>query len=143
MKFGLDCWRMRKLIFSAFVFLLPFAAHADQLSPYSFVSPVTQQDGDTVSTSQVSVGVCPGSSCPTLVSAAITNKTSRRRIVLNTGSYKVYIGSNTTTLTTTGFQLGESTGTLPSFTTYNTAAIYATAVSTETIDVIQESNSNP
>lgn len=105
---------------------------------------VSQDDGDTIATAQVSVGICPGTSCPTLLSAAVTNRGLRRRVIANNSAFKVYIGSNTTTLATTGFAIGESTATLFNvMETHSTAAIYATALSTGTVTVLTETNSAP
>lgn len=142
MKFSVRYLRMLALLLGALLTLVG-PAFADSLAPYSFVGQSTQQDGDSIATSQVSVGVCPGTSCPTLLSAAITDKTSRRRVFVNTSSYAVYIGTNSTTLTTTGYKITESTGTSPTFATYNTAAYYAVAVSTGTVAVLKEYNSKP
>ena len=106
---------------------------------------VSQDDGDTIATTQVSVGVCPGTSCPTLLSAAVTNRGLRRRVIQNSSAFKVYIGSNTTTLSTTGYVIGESTSTsiFSQLETHSTAAIYATAQSTGTVSVLTETNATP
>lgn len=134
----------------ALVFL-PVVAFCDPINPFAYVSQVTQNDGDTITTTQVSAGVCPGTSCPTLLSAAQTgslngaNKTNRRRCFENLGSTAVFVGTNTITLTSVGYKIGESTSTLSTYCTYDTAAIYgtSTALSSSTIAVIQEFNTAP
>lgn len=117
-------------------------AHADPRK-LGYTQPVTEDDGDTITTSQVSVGVCPGASCPTLISSVTADGTNRRRTISNTGSYKLYIGSNTTTLSSTGYLITESSGTRTDYITWNTAPIYGVAVSTETVVLIRESNAKP
>lgn len=120
---------------------------ADPLKPFGFIQPVTQNDGDSVVTTQVSCGVCPGSTCPTLLSASQTgtltglNRTSRRRQFVNLGAGQVFIGSSAVNLTTIGYAMGASTSTYPSYSTYDTAAIYCTSGSTVTVTTIQEYNS--
>ncbi len=105
---------------------------------------VSQDDGDTIATKQVSVGVCPGTNCPTLLSPAVTNRSLRRRVIANSSAFKIFIGSNTTTLSTSGFVLGESTATLFNvMETHSTAAIYAAGQSTGTVAVLTETNSAP
>lgn len=125
------------------ILFVSISLRADPLSPFKWVGQITQQDGDTVGTAQVSVGVCPGTSCPTLLSAAQTGKTSRKRCFVNQSSFSMFIGSNTTTLTTTGFLVTASTGSASVYCSYDTAAFYATASSTGTVGVIQETNSIP
>ena len=134
---------MKRIAFLWLTFLLCAPLAADPLDPFTFVKQVTQQDGDTIATSQVSVGVCPGTTCPTLISPAVTDKTGRRRRIVNTSAFKVFVGTNTTTLSTTGYVIGESTTTYFFYETYNTAAIYGTAVSTGTVAVMTETNSKP
>lgn len=145
---------MRNL-FALLIFLcIPFVLKADQLEPFGYVKQVTQNDGDSVVTSQVSVGVCPGASCPTLISASQTGtlvtligttqalgKTNRKRCFFNASPFQVFIGSNTTLMSSVGYQLSTSTGTNATYCTYNTSAFYAVASSTGTMDVIQETNS--
>jgi len=134
---------MKRLLFlGSFLFLAAFAG-SESYKEWQTTN-VSQDDGDTITTSQVSVGVCPGTSCPTLVSSAVTNRGLRRRLIANNGAFKVFIGSNTTTLATTGFVVGESTSTSRAvFETHSTAAIYATAQSTVTVTVINETQAQP
>lgn len=128
------------------ILLLASFVSAESLM-YQIVQPVTQQDGDTIITSQVSIGVCPGTSCPTLLSApiAITNtsgtQVTRKRVFVNTGGFNVFIGTNTTNLATGGFVMAPSSTTY--YTTFNTASFYATATTTSTVSVITEYNSVP
>jgi len=134
---------MRRLLFLGSFLLLATFSRAESYKEWQTTN-VSQDDGDTITTSQVSVGVCPGTSCPTLIAAAVTNRGLRRRVITNTSAFKVFIGSNTTTLATTGFAIGESTSTLQGvFETHSTAAIYATAQSTATVTVINETQAQP
>lgn len=132
----------------ALIFVLSISLKADPLMPFKGVQQVTQQDGDTIATSQVSVGVCPGTSCPTLLSSSqsgsnVTSKLNRKRCFVNQSSFSIFIGSNTTTLSTIGFLVTASTGSASVYCSYDTAAFYATASSTGTVGVIQETNGTP
>jgi len=133
---------------SLYLLLLTSFIRAESLRQL-LVDPVTQQDGDSIVTAQVSVGVCPGASCPATLSApvAITNPSlasvTRSRTFRNASAFKVFIGSNTTTLTTTGFLLTESTGTASSITVHDTATYYAAAISTGTVTILMNYNLVP
>lgn len=135
---------MRKMLGLFLLLAAPVMAYENQSLLQQLVAPVTQQDGDTILNASVSVGVCPGTICPTTLSAPpTTNFVLRKRTFINTGSFKVWIGSNTTTLTSTGYLLTEATGTSPSYTTNNSATFYANAVTTGTVAVLTEYNSVP
>lgn len=134
----------RFILFATLIFASSFVL-AESYKDWSTTN-VSVDDGNTIGTTQVSVGVCPGSAttCPTLISAAVTNRGLRRRVISNLSSFKVYVGTNTTTLSTTGFLVAETTSTTRNtFETHSTAAIYGVAESTGTVTVITETNSAP
>lgn len=109
---------------------------------------VSQDDGDTIATSQALTSCtsnCLGT--PLVLSAAITSRGNRRRTFCNTAAFEVYLGtaSATNTLTTQGFRIHASTGTVPCFTTYSTAAFYGQSIgaSSATVTIIQEKVAAP
>lgn len=133
------------LIWTAITFFvgLRLANAAVQYSKV-FVDPVSQVDGDTITTAQVAVGVCPGASCPTLISAAVTDSTLRRRLVQNMSPvFDVYIGSQAVNLVSAGYRLTISTAGAPVYETYGTGAIYGTASSTSTVAVLTQKAVTP
>lgn len=111
----------------------------------NFTSPVTEDSGDTISTTQVTVS----SFTPTLLDVGVSSNTYnvplRRRIFRNVSGVPVFIGTSTPTLTTTGFQVDPTTGTFNNYQTYNTAAFYGMCASVTgcTVDVIKETSANP
>jgi hypothetical protein len=159
---------MKKILLFSSVLFLGAKLFAGS-SPYSysqnfFVDPVSQNDGDTISTFQITVATNT-----TLIDAAEPtvsytqyngtisftvngdmNRSYRKRTIHNTCTqYSVYIGSNTSTLTSTGFDLVGSSTSAPSlYTTYNRAAIYGQAASGAgaggcVVTLIKETNSVP
>lgn len=109
---------------------------------------VSQDDGDTLVTTQVKTSCTDGcNGGASLLSAAITNRGNRRRTFCNTTGIAVYLGTATVTntLNTTGFRISESTGTLSCFQTYSTAAFYGQSVggSSATLTIIQEKQAAP
>lgn len=111
-----------------------------------FSAPVSEDDGDAIGTAQVSVS----SFVPTLIDVGISSNTYndplRRRIVKNESGFQLFIGTNTATLLTTGFQVDPATGTFNNYQTYSNAAIYGLcggAGVSCTVSVIKESSANP
>lgn len=113
-----------------------------------YTAPVSQEDGDTIVTTQ------PKSSCTTgcvgpasLLSAAVTNRSNRKRTFCNVSGFEVYLGTASVQLAldVNGFRLTASTGTYPCYETYSTAAFYGQSVgaSSATVVVIQEKTANP
>lgn len=111
----------------------------------NFTSPIAEDDGDVIVSTQVAVS----SFTPTLLDVGTSsntyNVTLRHRTFRNISGVPVFIGISTPTLTTVGFQLDAATGTLNSYQTYNTAAIYGICATSNgcTVDVIKESSANP
>ncbi len=116
-------------------------------------APVTQEDGDTIKTFQVS---CASFTAATLMTSTTTNGVTlqnirqiRRRTFQNIGGYKVWIGTNTASLATTGYLLNVATmaSTGAVFTTHNTSTFYCLsdpgAPATNAVSVIEEYNSFP
>lgn len=121
---------MNKIIAIAiFLFLYGYStAHAydehDFTKPGWGTQPVTQQDGDIPQTSSVTL-----TTTPSLVSAAVTNRTRRRICIQNYGANQVAIGSSTVAASN-NWVLGVVTDSALSneFCTHNTGAIYANTV---------------
>jgi len=113
---------------------------------YSLTTPVSQEDGDSISTKAVQVNTCdwPSGAAATLIDAAVTDKSVRRRLIRNAGNAAVYIGTNTVVLPTIGYIVRESTVPVQSdYITHTTAAIYGCGASTQTVRVIKEYESKP
>ena len=123
---------MKRLILAVVLAMAAaFTAFADPLEPFGFVKQITQNDGDSLTTKQVTV-----TSSGVLISDTQT-KLNRKRVLQNTGNYTVYLGSFSAVGASTGFPLISST----TYTTYGTGAIYGYASSNSVVAVIQETNS--
>ena len=142
----------RKLIclLSVFCLVVPFL-RADPLQPFPYVGQVTQNDGDTLQTFQVTCSTA-STVANTLLSASQTvaqgytgtqGKLNRKRTFENLSGFAVYIGTNAFTLNTTGFELFPSTAAPSSYATYNTAAFYCQSLgaNSATVGILQETNS--
>ena len=134
-------------------------------SPYSYtqemyVTPVSQADGDTFQTFQVSLtsgtqalidAVEP--QAQSLLGNGTTifydlNRSYRKRTITNISTFILYIGTNTNTLNTTGFELLPSTGPGNYYTTYDRGAIYGQCDNSAgtngcKVSLIKETNSVP
>lgn len=123
------------------------AAWVAQARPLTqdFTSPVAEDDGDVISSTQVVVSTFAATLLDAGVSSGTYNVTLRRRTFHNVSVVPVFVGISTPTLTTTGFEIDPETGTANSYQTYNTAPFYGTCASATgcTVDVIKESSANP
>lgn len=136
----------RLLPFLTLLFLVSFV-RAESYKDWSTTN-VSQDDGDTISTTQATTSCTTGcTGGASLLSAAITNRGNRRRTICNTSAWAVFIGTATVanSLTSTGFRISESTGTASCFQTYSTAAFYGQSVgpSSATVSIIQEKQAVP
>ena len=128
------------------VSVLVGAAWVAQARPLTqnFTSPVTEDDGDVIVSTQVFVSSLTATLIDVGTSSNTYNVTSRRRILRNVSVSPVFIGISTPTLVTTGFQIDSSTNPFNNFQTYNTAPIYGMCNSGNcTVDVLKESSANP
>lgn len=133
---------MKRFLLLGLLVLSVGIAGAESYTQFGTVN-VSQDSGDTIATTQVAVGVCPGQTCPTLISPAVTNRGLRRRVIINNSASLVYVGTNTITLATSGFAVSASTGGYQRFDTSSTAAIYGVSGTTSTVTVITETYSAP
>lgn len=145
---------MKRSYFFLGLFLLAGVVTAQSYRDF-YTDPVSLEDGDTISTFQITVST----TTTTLIDAAeptvtvpvgtIPGRSYRKRTVHNTCAFSVYIGSNTSTLASTGYDLVGSSTSAPSiYTTYNKAGIYGLAhtgagASGCVVTVIRETNSIP
>ena len=142
---------MKKIVvFLIAVFSVIVLAQAQSYNDF-LTTPVSQEDGDTIGTKQVSVS----STTITLIDAGPTNtpvghpgRDYRKRTIHSTCGFVVYIGSSTVT-TSTGFDLvGSSTAFTSRYETHSTAPIYGISQASSSngscvVTVIKETNSIP
>ena len=139
---------MKKLLPFLFLFLFVSSGKSASLRDFQ-TTPVAEEDGDTIATAQVTLTSFTATAIDsgnTTNSVGEVQRVLRRRLVRNMSSSQVYIGTNTVTLNTTGFQIDASTGTINFFSTWNTAPIYgecSAGVSGCTVSIIKETNSIP
>lgn len=114
------------------------------------VQPVAELDGDTIITTQITLvnnaATLIDAGNPTIPLAGGTweQESIRRRTIENVGTSAVFIGSNTATLNTMGYEIFQATSTQPAvYSTWNTGPIYgecATGTSGCIVAVIKETN---
>lgn len=133
----------KRIVVGLSLILVPGLCFAEYRGSYAEpnVHAVSEQSGDAIGTAQVSVGEVGSQSNPFLIQAADTDDTTRLIRIQNIGSFELFVGSNTTTLLTSGYQIGAATSTYSNYVTSSHAAIYGTAIDTTTVSVIREFNS--
>lgn len=122
------------------------AAWVAQARPLTqnYTSPVAEDDGDSIGTSQVIVSSFAATLIDVGISSNVYTDQLRRRIVKNQSSFQVFIGTNTATLLTTGFQVDPATGTYNNYQTYSAAALYGMCAGTScTVSLMKETSANP